>query len=29
MDYIRGKKAEGGKISIKKFIAGILSQSEL
>lgn len=29
MDYIRGKKTAGGKINIKKFITGILNQSEL
>lgn len=29
MDHIRGKKTTGGKISIKKFIAGILTQGEL
>ena len=29
MDYIRGKKTSGGKINIKKFITGLLTQSEL
>ncbi len=29
MDYIRGKKTSRGKINIKKFIIGILNQSEL
>lgn len=29
MDHIRGKRTTGGKIDVKKFINGILSQSEL
>ncbi len=29
MDYIRGKKNHGGKISVKKFIEGLLIQNEM
>ena len=29
MDYIRGKKSTGGKISVKKFIDGLMFYSEM
>ena len=28
MDYIRGKRTDGGKVSIKKFIDGLMLEAE-